>query len=148
MKIKRRSTHPSADRGVVQDWQPLFAAFENVADWALDIAAKLSRDYPEDSEAVENVRTFVHAWLEGRRSEVPVSDVLTTIGIIFAAIEIDIGIDSMQLLGPLRTMHEKPSRLPALLRLPGAARDDKPTVIIRRSPGRRNASSGFTALAA
>ena len=36
-------------------------------------------------DSIENVREFVHAWLEGRRSEVAVSDVLSTIAIIFSA---------------------------------------------------------------
>jgi len=140
-KDKTKHRHLQADRGIVQDWQPLFGAIANVSDWALDIAAKLSRDYPEDLESIENVREFVHAWVEGRRSEVLVSDVLTTIAIVFSAIEIDRGIDSLALLGPLQTMVDTPSRLPAILRLPGAARDEKPTVVIRRFPGHRNAGA-------
>jgi hypothetical protein len=144
VKKKQKTQHPrhiATDRGVVHDWQPLFAAVGDVSNWALDIAAKLSRDYPEDQQAIENVREFVDAWLAGRRSEVAVSDVLNTIAIIFSAIEIDRGIDSLALLGPLRTMTSMPSSLPALLRLPGAARDEKPTVVIRRFPGHRNASA-------
>ena len=151
MKKKDKIKQPrriATDRGVVSDWQPLFAAIVNVSDWALDIAAKLSRDYPEDQESIENVREFVHAWLAGRRSEVAVSDVLTTIAIIFSAIEIERGIDSLSLLGPLQTMTQTPLRLPAILRLPGAARDEKPTVVIRRFPGHRNASAAVTPFAA
>lgn len=143
VKKKDKSKQPrriETDRGVVNDWQPLLAAVQDVSEWALDIAAKLSRDYPEDLEAIENVRAFVRAWAEGRRSEVTVSDVLTTIAIIFSAIEIDRGIESVSLLGPLQTMLDTPARLPAVLRLPGAARDEKPTVVIRRFPGHRNAS--------
>lgn len=151
MKKKDKTQHPrriETGRGVVHDWQPLFAAIQDVSDWALDIAAKLSRDDEEDQQSIENVRAFVHAWLEGRRSEVNVSDVLTTIAIIFSAIELDRDIDSVSLLGPLRTMTDTPSHLPAVFRLPGARRDEKPTVVIRRFPGHRNASAAFIPFAA
>lgn len=143
MKKKTKSK-----RDVVQDWTPLFGAFRDVADWACDIAQKLSREYPEDREAIANVRAFVHDWLDGRRSEVPLRDVLTTVAIIFSAIELDLGIDSIALLGPMKTMREAPTSLPAILRVPGAARDEKPTVIIRRFPGHRNASAGCGVFAA
>ena len=129
------------------DWGSLFEQLSGVIDWALDIAAKLSRDYDEDLDAIERVRGFVLGWLDGRRAEIPLSDLLTTIGILFAAIEIDLGIDSVSLLAPLRTMLDAPSTLPALLRCPGTARDGESTVRIRRFPGRyRNAA--FTHLAA
>ena len=150
MKKKDKTQHPrriGIDR-VVEDWTPLFAAIGDVSERALDIAAKLSRDYPEDLEAIENVRAFVRAWLEGRRSEVNVSDVLTTIAIIFSAIEVERGIDSVALLGPLQTMLDTPARLPAVFRLPGVARDEKPTVVIGRFPGYRNASAAFVPSAA
>jgi hypothetical protein len=144
----QRSRCIGTDHGVVDDWTPLFSAIRDVSEWALDIAAKLSRDYPEDLEAIENVREFVRAWLEGHRSEVSVSDVLTTLAIIFSAIELERGIDSVSLLGPLQTMLDTPSRLPPVLRFPGAARDEKPTVVIRRFPRHRNASAGFMPFAA
>ena len=130
------------------DWGSLFQQLSGVIDWALDIAAKLARDDDQDLDAIENVRKFVHGWLDGRRAEVPLTDLLTTIAILFAAIEIDLGIDSVSLLAPLRTMLDTPSSLPALLRCPGAYRDGEPTVRIRRFPGRRNASAAFTHLAA
>jgi hypothetical protein len=129
------------------DWGSLFQQLSGVIDWGLDIAAKLSRDYDDDLDAIENVRAFVHGWLDGRRAEVPLSDLLTTIAILFAAIEIDLGIDSLSVLAPLRTMLDRPSSLPALLRCPGAARDGESTVRIRL-PRRRNASAAFTHLAA
>jgi hypothetical protein len=90
----------------------------------------------------------VHGWLDGRRAEIPLTDLLTAIAILFAAIEIDLGIESVSLLAPLRTMLDTPSVLPALLRCPGAMRDGEATVRIRRFPGRRNASAAFTHLAA
>lgn len=132
-----------------RDWGSLFQQLKGVIDWGLDIAAKLSRDYEEDLEAIENVRTFVHGWLEGQRTELPLTDLLTTLAIIFAAIELDLGIDSVELLSPLRTMLDTPSKLPAVLRCPGAFQHGTPTVVIRRFPGRRrNASGAATYLAA
>ena len=128
------------------DWGSLFQQLSGVIDWALDIAAKLAGDDDEDLDAIENVRAFVHGWLDGRRAEIPLTDLLTTIAILFAAIEIDLGIDSVSLLAPLRTMLDTPSVLPALLRCPGALRDGEPTARIRRFPGRRNASAAFTHL--
>ena len=148
---KDKKKHPRAGHlaNIVDgDWGSLFQQLSGVIDWALDIAAKLSRDFDEDLDAIENVRGFVHGWLDGRRAEVPLTDLLTTIAILFAAIEIDLGIESVELLAPLRTMLDTPSSLPALLRCPGAHRDGEPTVRIRRFPGRRNASAAFTHLAA
>ena len=131
------------------DWGSLFQQLSGVIDWALDIAAKLAGDDDEDLDAIENVRAFVHGWLDGRRAEVPLTDLLTTIAILFAAIEIDLGIESVELLAPLRTMLDTPSVLPPVLRCPGAFRDGDSTVRIRRFPGRRrNASAAFTHLAA
>jgi hypothetical protein len=147
---KQKKKHPRAAHiGNVNthDWMPLFGQLTGVIDWGLDIAARLSLDDDEDLDAIERVRAFVHGWLDGRRVEVPLTDVLTAIAILFAAIEIDLGIDSLALLAPLRTMRDTPSSLPAVLRCPGAARDGEPTVRIRRFPGRRNASAAFSQLA-
>ena len=135
---KPRTVATSSD--VVRDWRPLLQALENVIDWGLDIAGVLAISYPEDVEAIARVREFVHAWLEGRRAEVRLVDVLTTIATIFAALELDTGIDSVELLAPIKTFLDTPSRLPSTLRCPGAAHDDRSTVRIRRFPG-RNASA-------
>lgn len=131
-----------------RDWASLFEQLSGVLDWGLDLAAKLSRDYEEDLESIENVRDFVHGWLDGHRAEVPLTDLLTTIAILFSAVELDLGIDSVSLLAPLRTMLDAPSTLPAMLRCPGAHPHGSPAVVIRRFPGRRNASAAFTHLAA
>jgi len=140
--------HPHFASIAEGDWGSLFQRLSGVIDWALDIAAKLARDDDEDLDAIENVRAFVDGWLDGRRAEVPLSDLLTTIAILFAAIEIDLGVDSVSLLAPLRTMLDMPSVLPPVLRCPGARRDGEHTVRIRRLPGRRNARAAFTHLAA
>ena len=151
-KKKEKKKHPRDAKLAnidERDWGPLFEQLKGVIDWALDIAAKLSRDYDEDLEAIENVRSFFRGWLEGQRAEVPLPDLLTTSAIIFSAIELDLGIDSVSLLAPLRTMLDAPSKLPAVLRCPGAFQDGAHTVVIRRFPGRRrNASTASTYLAA
>ena len=145
MKKTEKKKHPrgaSAVRAVVRDWQPLFARLQEAIEWALDIAVKLARDYEEEIEAIERVRGYVRAWLEGRRVEIDMNDVLTALAILFAAIELDVGIDNSPLVAAMRN-------LPPMLRLPGAARDEMSTVVIRM-PRRRNASGGaqFTQLAA
>lgn len=133
---------------VVNDWQPLFAAMKDVIDWALDIAVRLARDYDEDVEAIERVRVAFHAWLEGRPCEMDTRDLLLTFATILSQIEIDLGIDSTPALEPLSAVLAMQPTKSRALRFPGAARDELPTVIIRRFPGRRNASAAFTQLAA
>jgi hypothetical protein len=141
---KHDKKHPrgaSANKHVVRDWQPLFERLQDAIDWALDIAVKLARDIDEDLEAIERTRGYVRAWLEGRRVDIDTRDVLTTLAVLFAAIEIDLGIDSSPMLEPLRFSER-------MLHLPGAARDELPTVVIRTPLRRRNASAAFTHLAA
>ena len=146
VKNSKKKTKAGARDSVVNDWQPLFAAIKDVLDWALDIAVKLSRKLPEDVDAIERVRGALHAWLDGRLCEMDVNDVLLAIATILAQIEIDLGIDSAEMLTPMRSVIAY--RGPSVLRLPGATRDELPTVIIRRGSGRRNASAAFTHLAA
>ena len=141
-ETNKQTRRASASRGVVSDWQPLFRRLQETIDWALDLAVRLARDYAEDLEAIERVRSYVHGWLAGRRIDIYLNDVLTTLGILFAAIEIDRGFDSSALLAPLRSLG------PSMLHLPGADRDERATVVIRRLPRFRNASAAFTQLAA
>ena len=140
--IRQRRDH------VVGDWQPLFAALKDVIDWALDIAARLARDYDEDVEAIERVRLAFHAWLDGRPCEMDTRDLLLTFATILSQIEIDLGIDSPAALEPLSAVIAMQPTRPRALRFPGTTRDELPTVVIRRFPGRRNASAAFTQLAA
>ena len=143
MKKTEKKKHPrSAGRDVVRDWEPLFARLRDTIDWALDIAKRLARDYEEDVETVERVRFYVHAWLEGRRVDIDMTDIYRVLAILFAAIELDVGIDNSPVIAAMRG-------LPSMLHLPGAARDELPTVVIRRLPiRRRNACGAFTQLAA
>ena len=126
-----------------RDWQPLFGRLREALDWALDIAAQLAQQIDEDVEAVERTRTYVHAWIDGRPIEVDMYDVYTTLAVLFAAIEIDLGIDSSPILASLLVANR-------MLHLPGAVRDDEPTIVIRTPvQRRRNSSCGvFTQLAA
>jgi hypothetical protein len=144
MKKDEKKKYPrgtSIGRDVVRDWQPLFTRLQDAIEWALDIAVRLAKDDDDEIEAIERVRDNMRAWLEGRHVEIDVNDVLTTLAILFAAIELDTGIDSSPMLTPLRTF-------PTVLHLPGAARNESPTVVIRRFPRHRNASGVFTQLAA
>ena len=131
----RHARGASAGRGVVRDWQPLFGRLQNTIEWALDLAARLARDYEEDLEAIERVRSYVRGWLAGRGIDIDLNDVLTTLAILFAAIELDEGIDSSPLLTPLRSVRSP------MLRLPGVERDERATVVIRRVPRYRNAGA-------
>lgn len=138
---KKHPRRGSARGEVVRDWGALFARIRDVIDWALDIAVQLARGYDDDIESIERLRESLHAWLAGRRVDLDLTDVWHVLAILFAAIEIDTGIDSSELLAPLRTH-------PPMLHLPGAARDERPTVVIRRFPRRRNSGAAFTQLAA
>ena len=134
-----RGAAPSRD--IVRDWQPLFVRLRDTIEWALDLAARLAGEYEEDLEAIERVRSYVRGWLVGRRIDIDVNDILTSLGILFAAIELDCGIDSSPLLAPFRAIAS------SMLHLPGIARDERETVVVR-PPRRRNACGAFTQFAA
>jgi len=72
------------------DWTPLFHAFRDAFEWALDIAASLAREYREEVEAVERVRAFMRARLAGEAANLSVDDVLFTFALIMGAIERDV----------------------------------------------------------
>ena len=145
MKENETTKHPrgaSPRREVVRDWEPLFKRLQDTIEWALDLAARLAGEYEEDLEAIERVRSYVRGWLVGRRIDIDVNDILTSLGILFAAIELDCGIDSSPLLAPFRAIAS------SMLHLPGIARDERETVVVRRPPRRRNACGAFTQFAA
>jgi hypothetical protein len=129
----------------IHDWQPLFAAIKDVIDWALDIAVQLSRDFPDDVESIEKVRLCFHAWLDGHPCEMDLNDLLLTFAAILSAIEVDLGIRSVEVLAPLRALVDAPSTLPRVLRLPG---DGAPRSLVTRRSRLRNANTGLFKLAA
>lgn len=92
-KTKKRNTArtPDISGAGPLDWTPLFQAFKEAFDWALDVATKLARDYPEEVEAVERVRAFMHKRIAGQPAHVKVEDILFTFGLIIGAIERDLG---------------------------------------------------------
>jgi hypothetical protein len=139
--INKHTRGTSAGREVVRDWGALFTRLRDAIDWALDFAARIAADNDDEVRAIERARGYAHAWLEGRRVNVVMSDVWTTLAVLFSEIEIDTGIDSAPFLTPLRG-------LPSVIHLPGAARDELPTVAFRRFPRRRNACGAITQLVA
>ncbi|HEY1817406.1 MAG TPA: hypothetical protein VGL61_09595 [Kofleriaceae bacterium] len=142
-KIETKKQHrgASASRDA-RDWQPLFHRLQDAIEWALDIAAHLARDIDEDVEAIERTRGYVRAWITGGEVDVDMNDVLTTLAVLFAAIEIDLGIDSSPMLEGLALCQR-------VLHLPGA-HTERPTVVIRTPiVRRRNGAAGaFTQFAA
>jgi hypothetical protein len=116
---------------VATDWQPLFAAVKDVVDWALDIAVELSRDLPEDVEAIEDVRTCFHVWIAGHPCVIDVDDLLITFAAILSNVERDLGMSTNEILTPVEQLAAIHARHPTL---------------IRRSSRRRNAApSGLAA---
>lgn len=116
-KQKKRSSarvREIAETGPL-DWTPLFQAFKEAFEWALDVGAQLARDYPEEVEAVERVRTFMRHRIAGRPSHVRVDDVLFTFGLIIGAIERDLGPVSA-----LRPLYEPAMRFPGIADLWGS----------------------------
>jgi len=112
MKTRNGTKKTQQIRGVVADWKPLFARLEGTAEWALDLAARLAGDYDEDIEAIERVRSYLHGWLAGRRIDLDLNDLLTTLGILFAAIEIDRDVEPAPWLDPSYAGQREPMRFP------------------------------------
>ena len=131
---KTKQPRSASRRNVVRDWRELFTRLRDTINWALDLARKLANHDEEELEAIERTRGYLHDWLAGRPVEIDMNDVLTTLAILFAAIEIDLGIDSSAVLRPLRSF-------PAFIHLPGAAREERGTVVIRRFFPHRNAGA-------
>lgn len=73
------------------DWTPLFAAFQDAFEWALDIATNLARDFPEEVAAVERVRGFMRKRIAGLPAHIRADDVLFSFGLVIGAIERDLG---------------------------------------------------------
>jgi hypothetical protein len=113
--------NPMTDEGDL-DWKPLYSALRDSIEWALDIAAKLAAPYPEEVEAIENVRAFVRAKLAGEEAQVRLVDVMLTFGIIVAAIETDLGPQSRVLLSPMHSVvTNSMASLPRVIRIPAAS---------------------------
>lgn len=92
-KTKKRNTTRTSDISGAGplDWTPLFQAFKEAFEWALDVGVQLARDYPEEVAAVERVRAFMRKRMAGEPASVTVEDILFTFGLIIGAIERDLG---------------------------------------------------------
>jgi hypothetical protein len=107
---KRNSIRPPEIAGAgPMDWTPLFAAFKEAFEWALDVATGLARDFPEEVEAVERVRAYMRARIAGIPSRISIEDVLFTFGLIMGSIERDLG--SVGAFGSW--LHQEPMRFPS-----------------------------------
>jgi len=96
---KRNETRtPDVTGAGPPDWTPMFQAFREAFEWALDVAKQLARDYPEEVAAVERVRAFMRKRIAGETAQVPADDVLFTFALIIGAIERDLG--PVGMLGP------------------------------------------------
>jgi len=95
--VKKSTKKRSADRATAVGsasslaWTPLFGAFRDAFEWALDVAAKLAREYSDEVEVVERVRAFMRKRVANQPDQVRLDDVLFTFGLILGAIERDLG---------------------------------------------------------
>ena len=135
---ERTLAEEATDDADTLDWQPLFTAFREAFDWALDVAVALARDFPEEVEAVERVRTFMRARLRGHRANVSIDDVLFTFGLLIGAIERDLG--PVNMLGPWFAP-------PLTMQFPTAREHTQrvPRVLITRPQWSRGPSTHFVA---
>jgi hypothetical protein len=90
-KTEKHKPRPRRNTGTDLRWTSLFVAFRDACEWALDVAAALAREYPEELEVVERVRTFLRARIAGEPADVAVDDVMFVFGLLLAAIERDLG---------------------------------------------------------
>ena len=83
---KRNETRtPDVTGAGPPDWTPMFQAFREAFEWALDVAKTIARDYPEEIEAVERVRAFMRKRIAGETSHIDTDDVLFTFALIIGA---------------------------------------------------------------
>ncbi|MEJ7597424.1 MAG: hypothetical protein WKG01_05900 [Kofleriaceae bacterium] len=88
-RSKKKQRHAPADGGPPH-WERLYDTFREAFEWALDVAAKLARDFPEEAEAVERVRAYMRKRLAGEPAHVCIDDVLLTFGLMIGAIDRDL----------------------------------------------------------
>ena len=103
------------------EWKELVRTLQESIDWALDIAAKLAAPFPEEIEAIENVRTFVKARLVGRPAMVKIADLAITFAVLLTAIERDVLEHWRTALAPIRHVFGLKEAGLRAFRIPGAA---------------------------
>jgi hypothetical protein len=94
MNEEEKENETQADPAL--DWTPLFGAFKEAFEWALDVAAQFAHNYPEEVAAVERVRTFLrrrvaNSFEELAIDDISIDDVLFTLGLLIGVIERDRG---------------------------------------------------------
>lgn len=93
-KKKENKSQPAAPEIASEgpiEIEPVLTAIEEALDWALDIAAGLVRDYPEEVSSIERARAFMRKRFRGEPAMVAVEDVLFAIGLIIGSIDYDPG---------------------------------------------------------
>ena len=88
-KRSKKKRRMPADGGPPH-WERLYDAFREAFEWALDVAARLARDFPEEAEAVERVRVYMRKRLAGQPAHVCVDDVLLTFALLIGSIDRDL----------------------------------------------------------
>lgn len=133
---KTKKKLPRNNDGTAMEWEALYRAFHDSFEWALDVAANLARDFPEEVEAVERVRAFMRKRIAGVPSHVTINDVLFTFGLLIGAIDRDIGPVGPSSLAMTR------------LKFPGANGWDIPHVFGTTTTSRFTTTSHFHRIAA
>jgi hypothetical protein len=72
------------------DYKPLQKALRHTVEWALDVGAAISREFPDGSSAVERVRAFMDARMAGEPAHLRVDDVLFTLRLVIGALGRDL----------------------------------------------------------
>ena len=73
------------------DYKPLLKALRHTVEWALDVGASITRDFPDGNAAIERVRSFMHARAAGEPAHLHVDDMLFTLRLVLGGIGRDLG---------------------------------------------------------
>ncbi|MFT3695821.1 MAG: hypothetical protein QM831_21980 [Kofleriaceae bacterium] len=75
------------------DYGPGAAAARDLANWALDIAARDVGDWPEARKRIRHTRRFVLARLDGKTRRMPVEDVIFTASLLARIFDDELDLD-------------------------------------------------------
>lgn len=105
-------THTNDDDPTrLPNWIPLFQAFAEALEWALDRAANLARPYPAEVATIERVRTFIRRRTAGELAHLRVDDLLFAVGLIAGALERDLR-PAAPAIAPMATPAPRPAAAP------------------------------------
>ena len=74
------------------DWTPLADTALVAAEWALDRAAELVDDDPDNAAIVDRVRVFVHGWYAGVPVPLALEDLAYVMGLLYQRLGRDLGV--------------------------------------------------------